>query len=296
MTGKLVSIVGLAVLLSTFASVSAAKLKITEPEGRNRNILSLRLEGKWVLDEDLSRRFDGDPNAGREGGAFSAIGFKSDPEVLDKLPEKKYLEELPIYMAGWMRRELDDKKMDNPFIVTVYMGNPVLVYFRDVPDEPFGDTESFHVMLTPSDRKENDLLFIGGDHVSEPFRAFSRVKPETSAQPAEQGKMPPELAKAIREVIRLIEARDFEGLVKRFMQPDDLKELIENNGLEAAVEQISKDEDGWKRRVAALKLALETTPKMSEDGERAVFDDLGDDEESYESITFILIDGKWYVK
>ena len=63
---------------------------------------------------------------------------------------------------------------ENPFIVTTHHGNPHILFWLEQDGNPFGNGESFNVMLTVAKDKKNDLLFIGGDFNNQPFLAFQR--------------------------------------------------------------------------------------------------------------------------
>lgn len=106
--------------------------------------------------------------------------FVADSDVKAKVPAK-FLDAakregitIDIRLAGYM--EMGGTK--HPFILATFHGNPHIFYFRERGGDPFGDSESFNVMLAPAKDRKNDLLFIGGDFNNQPFRAYARADSE----------------------------------------------------------------------------------------------------------------------
>lgn len=81
---------------------------------------------------------------------------------------------MQIYLAGFVN--LDGK--DCPFVLTHTRGNPHVVFWLEREGDPFGNGESFNVMLAVAQKKQNDLLFVGGDFNNQAFSAFERIKTE----------------------------------------------------------------------------------------------------------------------
>jgi hypothetical protein len=133
-------------------------------EFEKENVVSSRLAGNWDVHSDISTRL------GRNRGG--PIQFISDNSIVTRIPQKyePFLKDCTIYMAGifTMRGE------EHPFILIQHKGNPHIVYFRTQDGDPFGDAESFNVMLAPARETQNDLLFIGGDFNNQPFTAYDR--------------------------------------------------------------------------------------------------------------------------
>jgi len=280
-----------------FLAVTAAqaKLSIIEQKGRNKQIVAQRLTGRWVLREDLSRELSADPHAKREGGAFVRLEFVRDPAVLDSIPAEfdRLLKGVPVYLAGKMTRTLGTQKRENPFVLAIYEGNGMVVYFRDREDfgtgetEPLGDAESLHVILVPGKRSQNDLLFVGGDFSDETFRAFRREEAAVAA-----ADMPPGLADAIREGIALLEAKKYEAFVRRFASPEDLREIIQEGRLEELIRDMESGGSEIGVALEMFKAALGRTPDVSRDGTKAEFEDI----HGHDDLEFRLIDGRWYVE
>ena len=77
---------------------------------------------------------------------------------------------IEVRLAGYL--EMSGAK--HPFILTTFQGNPHVFYFRERGGDPYGDSESFNVMLAPAKERKNDLLFVGGDFNNQPFVAYAR--------------------------------------------------------------------------------------------------------------------------
>ncbi len=157
----------------TFVPSLRGEVKV-EPD--KENVVASRLEGDWQPDPDLSQRLTGNENAAM---IKLIISFKSDPATAEKIPAKyeKFLANKQVYLAGILTIK-GEKTREHPFILIEHRGNPHVVFFRERNEDPFGDAESFNVMLARARERQHDLLFIGGDFNNQPFMAFSRVKAE----------------------------------------------------------------------------------------------------------------------
>ena len=148
----------------------ADELKV-EPDPEN--VVASRLEGKWQTHTSLTQQLTGNAKS-----RTKTLSFKSDPSVAAKVPDKytKFFTEnkMKVYLAGVLN--LDGN--DYPFVLTLYRGNPHVAYFRERDGDPFGDSESFNVMLAVAEADQNDLLFVGGDFNNQAFAAFERTKPD----------------------------------------------------------------------------------------------------------------------
>lgn len=155
---------------------AAAQKPVVKPD--KENVVASRLEGTWIPEKTLTKRLLGSQRTDPEG-PMGQITFKVDPAVAGKVPEKygEFLAERQIYLAG----DMTSRGKAHPFLLIVNKGNPHIVYFREREGDPMGDAESFNVMLAPASRKENDLLFIGGDFNNQPFRAYERARKDASS-------------------------------------------------------------------------------------------------------------------
>ena len=146
---------------------------VARSDNRNQeqNVVASRLEGSWKLEPALTERLRGSARPGNR-----TMTFIIDKEVESKIPErfkeaaKREGITLEIRLSGYL--EMGDGKF--PFILTTFHGNPYIFYFRERGGDPFGDSESFNVMLAPAKDRKNDLLFTGGDFNGVPFHAFAR--------------------------------------------------------------------------------------------------------------------------
>ena len=154
----------LAIMLSCMPAAQA-ELKV---EADKDNVVSSRLEGRWAVNAVISTRL------GRNQGGL--IEFKTDKNIVKRIPKKyeEFLANKTIYMAGTFTRF----GKSFPFILLEIKGNPHIVCFRDRDGEPFGDAESFNVMLAVAKDSKNDLLFVGGDFNNQPFTAYERSDPK----------------------------------------------------------------------------------------------------------------------
>lgn len=169
------------VILSILAALPAAVCSVASAGGAKvepdkENVVASRLEGAWRPHVELTKRLTGRSDPRGAEGISAGISFKSDPSVAENLPDK-YVTALAerharIYMAGKM--SLEGK--DLPFFLISMSGNPHVLFFLQRDGDPFGNGESFNVMLAPAKEKDNDLLFTGGDFNNEPFRAYERAR------------------------------------------------------------------------------------------------------------------------
>ena len=158
----------------TIALISHAMIAAgltVEPD--KENVVASRLEGNWQTRKSLTQHLTGNAKS-----RPAKLSFKSDPSVAAKVPDKyaRFFTEhkMKVYLAGYVK--LDGK--DCPFVLTHIRGNPHVMFWLERNDDPFGNGESFNVMLAVAEDKQNDLLFVGGDFNNQPFSAFERLKRE----------------------------------------------------------------------------------------------------------------------
>lgn len=103
------------------------------------------------------------------------------------------------------------------------------------------------------------------------------------------------LGTAIDEGIRLLEAKDHLEFVKKFAHPDDLKDILKEEGV--TVETIAEKfgESGAKSLLAALKVAKATAPMMNEDKTKATWK-IEEADVEVRSVVLELKEKKWYVR
>lgn len=148
-------------------AITAEELKV-EPD--KENVVASRLEGNWQTVESLTQRLTGNVTS-----RPTSLAFKSDPAVAGLVPDKYAnvfaQRGMKIYLAGYVA--IDGK--GHPFVVTHVHGNAHVLFWLERNGDPFGNGESFNVMLAVAKDKQQDLLFVGGDFNNQPFSAFERT-------------------------------------------------------------------------------------------------------------------------
>ena len=169
---------GLSLAFIVFAANAGIAAELTvEPD--KENVVASRLEGGWQLHKDMTKRLTGDVE--RQPGELpfkGKLAFESDPSIAGKIPDKYarvFAErKMKIYLAGYIKFAGNA----HPFVLMNIHGNPHVLFWLERDGDPFGNGESFNVMLAVAEDKQNDLLFVGGDFNNQPFSAFERAKPE----------------------------------------------------------------------------------------------------------------------
>lgn len=95
---------------------------------------------------------------------------------------------------------------------------------------------------------------------------------------------------AIAEAIRLLEAKDYETLLKNFVPPDELKRITERKSFDEFVKEFSKGKAATLLEV--LKWAKDKKPTLDKDGRRA---DFGPYKEGSKSFKMYKIGDYWYI-
>ena len=93
--------------------------------------------------------------------------------------------------------------------------------------------------------------------------------------------------------IRLIEAKEFEKLIKVFAPPEALKEITSVMTMQELVENFK--EDKAPQLLTIFKEIKEAKPELSEDGKTAVYK-LKESVGSKETVTFRKIEKYWYLE
>lgn len=138
------------------------------------NVVASRLAGTWQLDSELTRRMGGFETRSLQELTFHLDWSVIPDEVFDKLGERLGGISLTIYAAGLATVGGQDKPV--PFFLTAVYGTPRIVWFRERNGDPFGDMESFNLMVAVGRERKDDLLFRGGDFNNQPFTAYKRTK------------------------------------------------------------------------------------------------------------------------
>ena len=149
-------------LLASAATLQDAFVLKSDKE----NVVSSRIEGVWILDEEDTHRIGGDKS-------IQGFAFTRDEKAVARIPAKhKELLANDLYLVG--ETQIGREKL--PFVITSAHGNPRLVVFRPAADDPWGVPQSYNVMLCPAMERSKDRLFVGGEKNDRPFAVFVRRK------------------------------------------------------------------------------------------------------------------------
>ncbi len=174
----LVGLLFCSVFIGLSAHAEAPKSAALTLEKVEHNITAQRLVGTWVMDGATTERLVGERLKPNEWWFFE---FASDASVLSKLPAKhvkKFQEmQLKFYLAGHLKLTRSDQPktpLKAPFVLTSVFGNPHIIMWFERGGDPFGNMESFMLLLVKAKDTANDLLYLGGDTSNDDFRAFTR--------------------------------------------------------------------------------------------------------------------------
>ncbi|HKB02811.1 MAG TPA: sigma-70 family RNA polymerase sigma factor [Gemmataceae bacterium] len=151
-------------------------------EGDPRNPVAARLEGRWRLDLEPTRRLSGrDPKDVR--GTKVALTFATDPAVAGEVPGtyRELLAGKRIYLAGRVTMQMGEgrgvRTQTRPFLLTEHAGTAVLIYFDGPDGAPWSREEVAAIQLVPARDGAEDLLFLTPFDPSpdEHAAAFQRV-------------------------------------------------------------------------------------------------------------------------
>merc|ERR1719348_1127905 len=158
-------------ILSIFlpVKVSTQCVLTKDPE----NVVATQLAGDWDINLDLTSQLWPEYLGII---TITGISFTDDPSIVDMLPEEdcRYLMDTDrvLFLAGEItfknttfNGEDDDKK---PYVLTSWRGNPRFWYWHST----YQFIGSLNLMIAKASERANDLLFIGGDHNSQPFSAW----------------------------------------------------------------------------------------------------------------------------
>jgi hypothetical protein len=98
---------------------------------------------------------------------------------------------------------------------------------------------------------------------------------------------------AVAEAVRLIEAKEYATLLKKFVPPDEYKRVTENVSIDEFAKKFG--ESKAPRMLKALKAAQGVKPTMNDDGSKATIE-FKEPVEGKDKIEFIKIDKLWYIK
>lgn len=121
------------------------------------------------------------------------------------------------------------------------------------------------------------------------FAAFGVANAEETkkADPREK------LETAVPEAIRLLEKKEYIELLKKFVSPDELKEITKQTKIEDFAKEFGKDKA--EQLLKALKATKDVKPKLDDDMKIAVFE-FKEEVDGRDSIKFKKVDKYWYIK
>jgi hypothetical protein len=94
---------------------------------------------------------------------------------------------------------------------------------------------------------------------------------------------------AIKEAIRLLEAKEYAAFLEQFMVPDELKEITRKKPLDEFAKEFAERKAGDMLKV--LKSLDGLKPTLDESGTTATFDPPG-----AMKLKWVLIDKSWYIR
>jgi len=132
------------------------------------NLVAQRLEGRWMLDADITARLD--PQRGFQPPR--AFEFTKDDVVMKKLvSEYPRFQSLPIHLGGTAFQGTEK----HWFVLYSEDGNNNLVLFTPTREGPLGEPHYLNVNMALSRDATKDLLFVGGDVPRESAAAYGRM-------------------------------------------------------------------------------------------------------------------------
>lgn len=158
--------------LITLMLASVAYADMTWVEDGHENVVVKKLAGTWEGDDLLTRRLIGDPPDG-EKVSIGRLTFTEDHKVFETLKRTPFAKTTTtsVFCAGKISVENEGQIVGEVLYAVLQMDHNMVIawYVND-------DWESQHVALAQGLSAEKDILFLGGDRVSEPMVAFSRVR------------------------------------------------------------------------------------------------------------------------
>lgn len=159
----------------------------------DRHAASVDIWGTWVLDKEITARTSPDTKAESYKGVEWV--FEKDAEstarIKEQLPKilavvkqgkpknypgiKRGLQE--VYATGKLSINKPKRQMRGDFALIIYFGEPCILILRKKRNGKY-DWESVYYRFIYDSDSDNDFLFLGGDFLNEPFRAYKRKPAE----------------------------------------------------------------------------------------------------------------------
>ena len=102
------------------------------------------------------------------------------------------------------------------------------------------------------------------------------------------------LDKLLPEAIRLIEAKEFVALLEAVVPPEDFRKITAEKPLPEFAARFGEEKAA--RLLAVLKAAKNQKPKISEDGNTAIYTLPEGADASKGTLVFMRIENRWYIK
>lgn len=103
-----------------------------------------------------------------------------------------------------------------------------------------------------------------------------------------------DLKTAIPAAIQLLEDKEYETFLKKYVPPEDLEQITKKTPLAELAQKFGSGNKA-SRLLATLQAIKDSKPKIESNGKKAVFE-LKESDSGKQSITFIKIDKLWYVQ
>lgn len=142
------------------------KLPWCSDSERRNAIAPTRLAGAWEVDEPLSLRL-GFPHKDYYEFGFRGLIIADDPAQIVQFPG---IADKCAYMAGRMTIVTKSYTETFPYVLVQQGGNPRLVFLEGTRTDGSLDLESFHLMLVAQADVSADVLLVGDEHPTMPFR------------------------------------------------------------------------------------------------------------------------------
>jgi hypothetical protein len=169
MNKKFVGALGAVAILA--GAAVAFQFAVSAPP--TENLVAQRLEGRWVLDADITARLD----AQRGFMPPRALDFVKDDVVMRKLVAAyPRFGGMPIFTGGTAVMGAEK----HWFVLTGDYGNTELMLFTPDREEPMGDPHDLQVNMALSRDPAKDLMFIGADFPRASAAAYRRTTGSTN--------------------------------------------------------------------------------------------------------------------
>ena len=176
-------IVAVGMVLAMVVAANIAHVQ-AQHDDQPQHTLAKRLEGRWIIDDELTHRLSSNDSARPFNGA---VAFVPDDAVAQAVRDAGHLPDDAgsLFATGYMQWGQSDmlnglppeqrKKYMYPYVVAVRRGQVGLIYFTGRGANIYQRAEWRHATLIPAGDEKNDILFIGGIGGTISFRAYKRV-------------------------------------------------------------------------------------------------------------------------